>query len=215
LRIFVGDVIVAGWSRRIQPRYHDAMDVLAVNGSPHLEGNTSFALRYALEELERYGVSTRYVALGEREIRPCRGCFACRDGECVHDDDAATILELMRESRCLLLGSPVYMGLVTAQMKALMDRSVALRVRSFQLGGRFGAGIACGGFRNGGQELTLQCMHTFFLQQDMHAIADGPGFSHSGAAIVGKAETDEIGLATVRNLAAKIAKVLEVTKPTG
>jgi multimeric flavodoxin WrbA len=79
---------------------------------------------------------------------------------------------------------------------------------AFQLSGTIGAGIACGGFRNGGQELTLQCMHTFFLQQDMFAIADGPRFSHSGATIVGSAQEDEIGLATINNLVDKIAKVL-------
>jgi hypothetical protein len=54
----------------------------------------------------------------------------------------------------------------------------------------------------------LQCMHTFFLQQDMLAMADGPRFSHSGAAIVGKASEDEIGLLTVRNVVEKIARTL-------
>jgi multimeric flavodoxin WrbA len=101
------------------------------------------------------------------------------------------------------------MGLVTGQMKTMMDRTVMLRVgNGFQLSGKVGAGIACGGFRNGGQELTLQCMHTFFLQQDMYAIADGPRFSHSGATIVGRAEEDEIGLQTVKNLTDKIAGIL-------
>jgi hypothetical protein len=56
----------------------------------------------------------------------------------------------------------------------------------------------------------LQCMHTFFLQQDMCAIADGPRFSHSGATIVGKAEEDKLGLQTIRNLVDKIASVLSV-----
>ena len=52
----------------------------------------------------------------------------------------------------------------------------------------------------------------FFLQQDMCAIADGPRFSHSGAAIVGEAEKDEIGLHTVRNLIDKITRILEDKK---
>ena len=76
------------------------------------------------------------------------------------------------------------------------------------LSGRVGTGIACGGFRNGGQELTLQSMHTFFLQQDMYAIADGPGYSHSGAGIVGRAETDEVGLRTVENMARRVARAV-------
>jgi multimeric flavodoxin WrbA len=125
------------------------------------------------------------------------------------------ILEMMQATRFLLLCSPVYMGMVTGQMKMMMDRSVAVRVRGFELSGKTGAGIACGGFRNGGQELTLQNIHTFLMQQDMAAVADGPEFSHSGAAIVGNAETDEVGLATVRNLCARILSHLEPDRDHG
>ncbi len=183
------------------------MDVYAINGSPHEQGNTAFALRYALKRCEEAGLSTTYASLSALNIQPCDGCFACREGDCVHDDDMAPMLESMRSCRCLLLGSPVYMGMVTGQMKMMMDRSVAVRVRGFQLSGRIGAGIACGGFRNGGQELTLQNMHTFFLQQDMCAIADGPRYSHSGAAIVGQASADTVGLETIDNIVDKIASM--------
>jgi multimeric flavodoxin WrbA len=100
------------------------------------------------------------------------------------------------------------MGMVSGQMKTMMDRTVMLRVQGeFELSGKVGAGIACGGFRNGGQELTLQCMHTFFLQQDMVAIADGPRFSHSGATIVGQAAEDDLGLQTIKNLTDKITRM--------
>ena len=186
------------------------MKVVGINGSPHVDGNTAFALCYALNLLKEAGVDIEYIALAERQIHPCDGCFSCRDGECIHDDDMGTIIDAVRGCDCLLLASPVYMGLVTGQMKTMMDRTVMLRVGGkFELSGKIGAGIACGGFRNGGQELTLQCMHTFFLQQDMYAIADGPRFSHSGATIVGKAEEDEIGLQTVKNLSDKIRRVLK------
>lgn len=184
------------------------MDVCAINGSPHGDGNTAFAVRYALDRLQAAGFTTESLWLGDLDIRPCWGCFKCRDGDCTHDDDMAPVLQSMRSARCIVLASPVYMGLVSGQMKVMMDRSVALRVRGFQLSGRIGAGIACGGFRNGGQELTLQCMHTFFLQQDMSAVADGPGYSHSGAAVVGNAAEDMVGLKTVSNIADKIASAL-------
>jgi multimeric flavodoxin WrbA len=185
------------------------MRVLGINGSPHMDGNTAYALRYALSCLEEAGVETTYIALAGLTIYDCEGCFTCRSGKCKHDDDMPLILDAMRCCDCMLLASPVYMGLVTGQVKRMMDRTVILRVGgTFQLSGKIGAGIACGGFRNGGQELTLQCMHTFFLQQDMHAVADGPRFSHSGATIVGKAEEDAIGLRTIANLTAKIEHVL-------
>jgi multimeric flavodoxin WrbA len=189
------------------------MKVLGINGSPHENGNTAYALRYALSLLEQAGVETEHIALAGKTIHGCQGCFSCTSGECAHDDDMRPILDAMRRCDCLLLASPVYMGLVTGQIKTMMDRTVILRVGDeFELNGKIGAGIACGGFRNGGQELTLQCMHTFFLQQDMYAIADGPRFSHSGAAIVGEAEKDEIGLQTVKNLTDKITSILEGQK---
>jgi multimeric flavodoxin WrbA len=185
------------------------MKVLGINGSPHANGNTAYALRYSLARLADAGLETEYVTLADKTIHHCDGCFTCRQGACIHDDDMPPIIDALRQCDCLLLASPVYMGLVTGQMKTMMDRTVMLRVGGgFELSEKIGAGIACGGFRNGGQELTLQCMHTFFLQQDMFAVADGPRFSHSGATIVGNAQEDEIGLHTVRNLTDKIIKIL-------
>jgi multimeric flavodoxin WrbA len=183
------------------------MHILGICGSPHPDGNTAYALRHALQIIEGEGIGTTYLSLADYEIRPCKGCFACREGTCVQEDDMPEIADAIYHCDGLILASPVYMGLVTGQLKVMMDRTVLFRTGGrFDLSGKVGAGIACGGFRNGGQELTLQAMHTFFLQQDMYAVADGPGFSHSGAAIVGRAETDQVGLQTVENLARRVAR---------
>ena len=148
-------------------------------------------------------------AYADKNISPCSGCFACRSGPCVHEDDMTQICEAIQRCDGLILCSPVYMGLVSGQMKVMMDRTVLFRTGGrFALSGKVGGGIACGGFRNGGQELTLQAIHTYFLQQDMYAIADGPRFSHSGAAIVGRAAEDTLGLETVRNVAMRIAQAV-------
>ena len=186
------------------------MNVLGINGSPHRNGNTTYALRYALEIVEQQGIETTYLSLAGLDLTPCDGCFDCRKGDCVHDDDMAPIYEALLRCDGLILASPVYMGLITGQMKVMMDRTVVCRTGGrFELSGKVGAGIACGGFRNGGQELTLQSMHTYFLQQDIYSIADGPGYSHSGAAIVGRAAEDEIGLKTVENMALRIAHAVQ------
>ena len=186
------------------------MKVLGICGSPHTEGNTAFALKHALSALEEEGVETAYVSLAGLAIAPCEGCYRCRYGTCIHDDDMGPILEQMRDCDGLILASPVYMGMVTGQMKLFMDRTVLFRTGgTFALSGKLGGGIACGGFRNGGQELTLQNMQTFFLQQDMHALSDGPRYSHSGAAIVGQASEDVVGLQTVANMARRMARALQ------
>jgi len=186
------------------------MEVLGICGSPHTEGNTARALRHALTVVESQGIETSYISLADKRIAPCDGCFICRAGECVHEDDMVPIYEAIRRCDGLILASPVYMGLVTGQMKVMMDRTVIFRTGGrFELSGKVGAGIACGGFRNGGQELTLQCMHTFFLQQDMYVVADGPEFSHSGATLVGSTDDDKIGLRTVENLALRVAQAVK------
>jgi multimeric flavodoxin WrbA len=192
------------------------LNVLGINGSPHLNGNTAYALRYALQVIEKQGIETAYITLADKQIAPCDGCFACRAGECVHDDDMTPLYEALLCCDGLILASPVYMGLITGQMKVMMDRTVRFRTGGrFELSGKVGAGIACGGFRNGGQELTLQSMHTYLLQQDIYAIADGPGYSHSGAAIVGRASEDQIGLQTVENMALRMARAVRQMHPQG
>lgn len=186
------------------------MRVLAINGSPRSRGSTAFAVARAIEVLHAEGVGTEAVSLAGRDLTPCDGCFACSRGECVHVDGMTPLYGALRACDGLLLASPVYMGLVTGQMKVFMDRTVVFRTSGrFELSGKVGAGIACGSFRNGGQELTLQCMHTYFLQQDMYAIADGPRFSHSGAAIAGRAEEDQVGLETVTNVALRLASAVK------
>jgi multimeric flavodoxin WrbA len=182
------------------------MKVLGVNGSPRASGSTAFALQRALEVIEAQGIDVETVSLAQRRMTPCDGCFACRNGACRHEDDMAPLYDALRSCDGLLLASPVYMGLVTGQMKVFMDRTVVFRATGeFELSGKVGAGISCGGFRNGGQELTLQCMHTFFLQQDMFAVSDGPRFSHLGAAIAGRAQDDDLGMTTVENVALRLA----------
>ena len=191
------------------------MIILGINGSPKKNGNTAFALRYALSILNDAGFETEYITLMDKEINFCKACLSCRKGKCNQNDDMELIIDAIRRCSCLILASPVFMGLITGHMKTMMDRTVLFRVggnfigEKFELSGKIGAGIACGGFRNGGQELTLQCMHTFFLQQDMLIIADGPPYSHSGATIVGNAKDDKLGLETIENLVNKIIKTLK------
>ena len=187
------------------------MNILGISGSPRIDGNTAYAVQYALDALKGDGFSTRYITLAGADIEPCNACWHCREAkQCMFDDDMTEIVEALRWCNGLILGSPVYMGMVSGQMKVMMDRCVLLRIEDprFELAGKVGCGIACGGFRHGGQELTLVNIQTFLLQQNMRVISDGPRYSHSGATIVGDAKDDEVGLQTVTNLARNLAAML-------
>lgn len=190
------------------------MKILAINGSPHTDGNTSYATKYALTLLKSEGCDTEYIALADKTIHGCKGCFYCqKEGKCIQNDDMKDILEAMEKCDCLILSSPVYLGSVSGQIKTMMDRTLPLRITDdYKMSGKIGAGIAIGYFRNGGQELTLQCMHAFFLQQDMFVINDGPDYCHSGATIVEDAKKDKLGLETIENLAKNIVKKLQLIK---
>jgi multimeric flavodoxin WrbA len=183
--------------------------VVGICGSPRPNGNTAQALSRALDLLQAYDIQTEAIILSGKTLTPCDGCLQCHLGKCRWDDDMVRIYESMRQADGIILASPVYFGQVTGQLKTLMDRTVLFRTANrFELSGKVGAGITCGAFRNGGQELALQCMHTYFLQQDMQVIADGPTFSHSGGTIVGHASQDELGMRTIENLARRMAQAL-------
>jgi multimeric flavodoxin WrbA len=186
------------------------MKILGISGSPRKNGNTAQAIQYALSLFDSEKFETEYITLAELTLNPCRGCLNCQKGTCIQDDDMTTVTESMRKCDVLILGSPVYMGLISGQMKIMMDRTVLLRVggdfigQKFEMSRKIGAGITCGGFRNGGQELALQCIHTYLLQQNMAVIADGLPLGHSGGTIVGDYRKDEIGKQTIENLVSNI-----------
>jgi multimeric flavodoxin WrbA len=189
------------------------MKILGISGSPKKNSNTAFAVRHALDVLEKEGAQCTYLSLAGLNIHPCTGCWACHaERICVFHDDMAGILESLRACDGLILGSPVYFGMVSGTLKNMMDRTVPLRPtyeKELELSGKVGAGIACGGFRNGGQETTLQNIHTFLLQQNMRVVSDGQGFSHAGGTIMGEAKDDALGLRTVENLARNMSRMLK------
>lgn len=190
-------------------------NILGISGSPKEKGNTAFAVNYALGLLKEKH-ETRYVSLADKHIFPCKACGACSaSSKCPMNDDMQELYNLLRWCDVLILGSPVFMGMVSGQLKVLMDRCVVLRPdysRPYEMEGKIGCGIACGWFRNGGQEGTLQNMHTFFLQQNMVVINDGSPYSHVGAAIVENAEKDELGLQTIEGMVRNIEKELSRRK---
>jgi len=188
------------------------MNILGISGSPNSDGNTAYAVKHALTVIGGDGFSTRFISLAGKSILPCQGCWSCAaDRVCVQDDDMNGIIEALRWCDGLIVGSPVYFGLVSGQLKTMMDRTVLFRPSydgPMDLAGKVGGGIACAGFRNGGQETALQNIHTWLLQQNMLVINDGAGFSHAGGTVAGESKADELGLRTVENLARNMAMAL-------
>jgi multimeric flavodoxin WrbA len=184
------------------------LKITGICGSQNKNGNTAFALNYALDIARKENCETEYITVAGKNINNCTGCWSCAEtGKCIFDDDMYAIEQSLRNCDGMIFASPVYFGMVSSQLKTVMERCVVLRPsynHPYIMTGKVGGGIACGGFRNGGQELTLQNISTFIMQINAMAVSDGPGFSHSGAAITGDAKDDEVGLQTVKNLTLNI-----------
>jgi multimeric flavodoxin WrbA len=66
------------------------------------------------------------VILAEKKINYCKGCYGCGgDGKCVQKDDMAQILDSMTAADVIVLATPVYFYTMCAQMKTVIDRTVA------------------------------------------------------------------------------------------
>jgi multimeric flavodoxin WrbA len=66
------------------------------------------------------------VVLAEKKINYCTGCYACKkNGQCAQKDDMAPILDSMMAADVIVLATPVYFYSMCAQMKTVIDRTVA------------------------------------------------------------------------------------------
>ncbi|MBA7516013.1 Iron-sulfur flavoprotein [subsurface metagenome] len=119
------------------------MKILGIVGSPHRKiGNTYKIVERMLKETEKMGAETEIVLLSDLEINYCAGCATClREGECPQKDDVKEIQEKMLAADGIVLGSPVYILHVTAQMKTFFDRCVSLGHRPC-LQGKYGASVS-------------------------------------------------------------------------
>jgi multimeric flavodoxin WrbA len=97
--------------------------VLGIVGSPRKGGNTDALVEEVLEGARSKGAETEKIYLDGLKIRPCDACELCSEnGECAIKDDFQLILQKIKESDGIVLGSPIYCSTVTAQTKILIDR---------------------------------------------------------------------------------------------
>lgn len=102
-----------------------AKKVLILSGSPRKNGNSDTLCNEFLRGALEAGHDAEKIRVAEKNISPCRGCYACEHGSCAIQDDMADILQKMIDADVLVLASPVYFYSISAQLKAVIDRSVA------------------------------------------------------------------------------------------
>ena len=101
--------------------------VLILSGSPRKGGNSDILCDQFAQGAQEAGNEVEKIRVAAKKVAPCSACYYCRDhgGECAHKDDMAEILQKMIDADVLVLASPVYFYSIDAQLKAVIDRTVA------------------------------------------------------------------------------------------
>lgn len=148
--------------------------ILGVCGSPRAK-TTEYVLREALRMLGERGFETEFFTVRGKEIGYCTHCDYCLQKKgCVIQDDVQGLYPLLKGAEGFVFASPVYNGGVSAQMKAVMDRTRALLAADPNVfRGKVGMAIAIGGDRSGGQELAIQQIMTFYTLNGVLTLSGG------------------------------------------
>ena len=145
------------------------MHVLLINGSPHEKGCTFTALSEVSGQLNKHGIDTEILWIGNRPIRGCIDCRSCwGKGQCVFTDDLVNeCIQKIQEADGVVIGSPVYFGGITGTLKCLLDRVFydAKRLFSYKPAA---AVVTC---RRGGAGSAFEQLNKYFMISSMPVVS--------------------------------------------
>ncbi|TET33797.1 MAG: flavodoxin family protein [Planctomycetota bacterium] len=187
------------------------MKVIAFNGSPRKDGNTFRLLNYVLDELKNEGIETELHQLGGRNLHGCIACYKCaerKDRSCsVKTDDMNECIEKMIEADGIIIGSPTYFSNVTAEVKALIDRSgLVAKVNGSLFKRKLGAAVTA--VRRAGSLHAFNSINHLFTINEM--IIPGSCYWNMGIGHEkGDVEKDEEGIEIMKTLGRNMAWLLK------
>lgn len=193
------------------------MKIIGISASPRKSKSTHFLLEQCLHEASQTAadmgreLEVELVDLASLKINGCIACGKCTKGIlCSQQDDFQQLIPKFNDPEIagLILATPVYMGSMTSQAKAFLDRSVLYRRNGFLFKNKLGGVITVGGSRNGGQELTIQAVHAAMMIHDMIVVGNGSHFGGAGWSNHPDGyQGDTTGIDTARQLGRRMTEV--------
>jgi multimeric flavodoxin WrbA len=189
------------------------MKIIGINCSPRKGQTTQKSLEACFKAVhnESGDIKTDIIEIADLDVRGCLGCDYCRKQlKCKQEDDFNSLIPVLSDEEVagIIIATPVYLGTMTSQCKAFLDRTVVLARNGSLLRNKVGGVLAVGGVRNGGQELTIQAVQAAMFCHDMVCVGGGTKAAHFGAALVSNEqkgiECDEIGLETARDIGRRV-----------
>ncbi|WP_026883101.1 flavodoxin family protein [Clostridium akagii] len=104
------------------------MKLIAICGSARKQGNTSKMLHQVIEGAKSVGAETEFVNLFDLNYKGCTSCYACKlknsksYGHCMQNDELKPLFERIEQSDAIVIGSPIYYGNLSGQMRSFTDR---------------------------------------------------------------------------------------------
>lgn len=173
------------------------MNVLMINGSPRLNGNTSIALNEIKTIFEEEGINAEIVQVGNKNVRGCIACNRCNEiGKCVFDDVVNELAPKFEAADGLVIASPVYYASANATLIATLDR--LFYSTHFDKTMKVGASVVCA--RRGGCSATFDELNKYFTITNM-PVASSQYWNSIHGRTQGEANEDEEGKQTMRVLA--------------
>jgi multimeric flavodoxin WrbA len=176
------------------------------------------ALNYAKE---KYNVETEYFSAMGKKLNFCIHCDYCvrEKNGCIHKDDLQEVYEKLKWADAIIIGTPVYQGMVSGQTKVIMDRCRALAAQDLHfILNKPGAALAVGGDRIGGQEPSIQAILNFYVINEAIPVGGGSFGANLGGAFWSKdmgaqgAKEDEEGLKSMRKTINRLIKLTLLMK---
>ena len=192
--------------------------IIGLNGSPAKDGNTSELLSEAIKVCLELGADTEMIqcreALKGLKNSFCINCQSPCQAKCAEGKPLAKALQSLERADGLIIGSPVYFGTVSGQLKAFWDKTRSLRTEK-RLLNVVGGAVAVGASPYGGQESTVQAIHHLMLVQGMLVVGDGyfeDDCGHMGAMARRPSIEDHHAIERVRILAKRVVEVARATR---
>lgn len=180
------------------------MKVLGIVCSPRLGGNTEILVQASLAKAREEGAETELVTLAGKTISPCDGCASCHEtGECHINDDMQDIYAKLLEADGIIFGTPIYFWSLTAQAKALIDRTFIFSAER-KLRNK-AAGVVVTEGRAGGVS-AVAVFNGFFILQKMRMVGETIGFGGSKKGII---RNDERGMERAEALGRSMVRYIQ------
>ena len=190
------------------------MKVLLLNGSPHENGCTHTALTEVAGELERLGIETQEIWVGNKPIRSCLGCGQCFAAKrCVFTEDRVNeCVEALAQADGFVVGAPVHYAGPAGACTAFLDR-VFYGKSSLFAHKPAAAVVSC---RRGGASASFDRLNKYFTISSMPVVSSQYWNSVHGNTPE-QVRQDLEGLQTMRTLARNMAflQSIEAGKAAG